>query len=118
MPVAVLAIMGLAYMSAPKPEMGQHAALSSHPKVHFEEVQTVINLRCVSCHATKTTDDVFVVAPAGVKFDRPELIKKYSASIKNRVYDVRNMPLANKTQITDAERALLAAWVNQGAHLD
>jgi uncharacterized membrane protein len=27
------------------------------------------------------------------------------------------MPPANKTNITDAERALLARWIDQGAHV-
>jgi uncharacterized membrane protein len=31
---------------------------------------------------------------------------------------LKNMPLANKTGMTDAERALLARWLDAGAPID
>jgi uncharacterized membrane protein len=35
--------------------------------------------------------------------------------IRERAVVTRTMPLANKTGITDAERALLGRWIEQGA---
>ena len=50
-----------------------------------------------------------------MRLDKDELIVKWAGSIKNRVYDLQNMPMNNKTEITDEERLILAAWVHQGA---
>jgi len=38
--------------------------------------------------------------------------------IRTRVVLLRNMPLANKTGMTDEERELLGRWLAQGARLD
>jgi uncharacterized membrane protein len=61
-------------------------------------------------------DEVFTAAPLGITFDTPEQIHVMAPRIKYRAYDLANMPFNNKTQITDSERAELAAWVDAGAH--
>ena len=84
-------------------------------RVAFTAVRGVIERRCVSCHSRTPTDDVFRVAPNGVTFDAPESIRAHAETIRTRVVLLRNMPLANKTGITDEERALLGRWLAQGA---
>jgi uncharacterized membrane protein len=87
-------------------------------RVAFTAVKSVIERRCVSCHSRTPTDDVFRLAPNGVSFDAPESIRAHAETIRTRVVLLRNMPLANKTGMTDEERALLARWIAQGAAID
>ena len=85
--------------------------------VSFAEVRHVIDRRCAVCHSAQPSDLSFGPAPGGVRFDAPEQIVIYAARIRERAVLTRTMPPANKTRITDEERALLGSWVLQGAKL-
>jgi uncharacterized membrane protein len=60
------------------------------------------------------SDVTFGRTPGGVSFDTPEQIVARAARIRERAVVTRTMPPANKTHITDAERAILARWIAQG----
>ena len=77
--------------------------------------QNVIQMRCNSCHSSNPTDDVFVTAPGGVKFDSMTEIKQWSARIKARAVDTTDMPFMNKTGMLDEERTVLENWILSGA---
>ena len=47
-----------------------------------------------------------------------EQIQRMAARIKERAVISKTMPFGNKTGITDQERALLGAWIDQGAKID
>jgi uncharacterized membrane protein len=85
--------------------------------VTFADARHVIDRRCAVCHSAAPSDLTFGVAPAGVAFDTPAQIAARAARIRERAVVTRTMPPANRTHITDAERALLARWVEQGAAL-
>jgi uncharacterized membrane protein len=108
--MGAIAIGGLAVVSnvRPAPKFG-----IDHP-VAFARVQEIIGTRCLRCHSLHPTDEVFTAPPLGVTFDTPEQIRVMASRIKYRAYDLANMPFNNKTQITDVERAELAAWVEAG----
>jgi uncharacterized membrane protein len=91
---------------------------ASGPPVSFVEASDIIRTRCVGCHSEAPTDDVFKVAPGGVRLDTPERMKALAPRIKERACNLKTMPLANKTNMTDDERARLGAWVDQGAPTD
>jgi uncharacterized membrane protein len=93
------------------------AASAALPPVAFADAQAVIQRRCVQCHSAQPTDNQFTAAPAGVMFDSPEQIRAMAARIKERAVVTKTMPFGNKTGITDTERALLGAWIDQGAEL-
>ena len=86
-----------------------------HP-VTFSRVQEIIGNRCLRCHSLHPADDVFHSPPLGVMFDTPDEVRTMARRIKYRAYTLHNMPFNNKTQITDTERAELAAWVDAGAN--
>ena len=86
-------------------------------RVTFDDARHVIDRRCAACHSAQPSDLTFGVAPAGVTFDTPAQIAARAARIRERAVVTRTMPPANKTNITDAERALLARWIDQGAQL-
>lgn len=87
-------------------------------KVSFVQVREVITKRCLTCHSAKPTDDMFKAAPAGVMFDSPQQIKLKAEKIKLMVVTTKAMPLANKTNITENERQIIAKWIDQGANIN
>jgi uncharacterized membrane protein len=110
--VAVLYIL----LVSPAPSSGASAGLSTIPeRVSFTDARHVIDRRCAVCHSAQPADLTFGVAPAGVMFDTPEQIATRVLRIRERAIVTRTMPPANKTNITDTERALLARWIGQGA---
>ena len=72
-------------------------------------VQQIMLDRCVQCHAAKPTWPGFASAPAGVKLETEAEILANPALLKQVVAN-KYMPLANITQMTDEERAFIAAW--------
>lgn len=107
--VAILAIVAVAL--APKPAQRNAAAAS----VDFAQVQTVMNQRCVSCHAASPTQPGFAAAPAGIMLDKPELIRQHAAKVYQQAVTLKAMPIGNLTQITEQERAVIGAWFEGGA---
>ncbi len=105
--VALYATLGLGSAAAPGSDAGTGP-------VSFAEARHVIDRRCGSCHAAQPSDKTFGPVPGGVLLDTPEQIVAYAARIRERAVVTRTMPPANKTGITDAERALLGRWVSQG----
>ncbi|MEQ5808173.1 urate hydroxylase PuuD [Alteromonas sp. NFXS44] len=89
--------------SAPQ---NDQTALSADDKA----VQTLITTHCTSCHAASPTDDIFKVAPLGVKFDSWQDIKRYAPQIYQRSAVSKDMPFMNKTGMTDEERQVIAKW--------
>jgi uncharacterized membrane protein len=89
---------------------------SSGP-VSFTDVRRVIDRRCAACHSAAPSDLSFGPAPGGVRFDTPEQILAHVTRIRERAVVTRTMPPANKTNITDVERAMLDRWIAQGASL-
>ena len=112
--ISSLALLALAYVISPAFEAQMDAA----SPVSFEEVNGIIQERCVSCHSTKPTDDVWIDAPNGVMYDTPEQIKSMSEKIMDRAVRSNSMPLGNKTNMTDDEREILKRWIMQGAKID
>lgn len=83
--------------------------------VPFSEVQAIVERRCVSCHAEQPTDPLFNAPPGGVVLTSPEQLRRYAEQIHTQVVVSRAMPLANRTGMTDEERARIAAWLAAGA---
>jgi uncharacterized membrane protein len=79
--------------------------------VQFDEVQRIIDRRCASCHSATPSDVSLGIMPAGVSFDSEAQIRALMSRIEERAVKTRTMPPANKTRMTDEERALLAAWI-------
>ncbi len=112
MPVSVIILLAACFVSAPPANPG--ACRSS---VNFAEVNVVIQKRCISCHSSKPTDDVYKVAPNGVMYDTPNDIVKKIDMIMQRTVVTKTMPQNNKTNMTEEERDLLRCWIEQGASI-
>jgi len=109
LPAAACALLaGVAFALAPKSvDKGSGA-------VAFAQVKQIIDVRCVPCHAAQPTQAGFAQPPKDVRLDSPDEIAKHVAKVNETVQN-RYMPIGNLTQMTDAERDVVATWVAQGA---
>lgn len=73
------------------------------------EVQSIMQQRCVQCHAAQPTQAGFASAPAGVLLDTPEHLLQHAAKVKETVAS-GYMPLGNITGMTPAQRSAIAQW--------
>ena len=75
------------------------------------EVVAVIDTRCVVCHAHEPVWDGIGIAPKGVLLDSPERIAALAPAIRMQAVLTHDMPPNNLTDMTDAERQVLARWL-------
>jgi uncharacterized membrane protein len=106
---AAVAVVGVAFAIAPR------NVPTAQANVSFAQAQMVIAQRCQPCHSAQPTQPGYPQAPNGVMFDTPEQIVGRSQQIYQQAVVTKNMPFANLTNITQAERDVLAGWVQQGA---
>ena len=113
-PVAGVALLlAVAVAIAPKAPVAAPAA--ADPAAQFARVQTIITQRCVACHSAQPTQPGFASAPAGVNLQDAVLVRQNAAKIYQQTVQLKAMPIANLTNMTDAERAEVAAWFEAGA---
>jgi uncharacterized membrane protein len=93
----------------------RQAQPSQQASVSFGQAQAVIAQRCLPCHSAHPTQPGFPSAPNGVMFDTPAEITARASQINEQAVVTKNMPLGNLTGITQPERDLLGAWVQEGA---
>ena len=107
--VAVLLLLAVFFVLAPKP-----SSASAAGSVSFAQVRTVINARCITCHAAQPTFAGTIQPPKGVMLEGTEQIIAHAQKINETVAS-RYMPIANLTQMTDGEREIIALWFRDGA---
>ncbi len=112
LPVSIVILLAGAFISAPPKDPG-----ACNSKIEFSEVNAIIQERCVSCHSSRPTDDVYKAPPNGVMYDTPEDIVRKKDLIMQRVVITKTMPQNNKTNITQKERDILRCWIEQGASI-
>ncbi len=108
--VALLLAVAVA-IAPPRPPV----AVAADPVAQMQTVTAIVAQRCVSCHAAQPTQPGFATAPAGVVLEQPEQIRQNAERIYKQVVQLKAMPLANLTNMTDAERAQIARWFEAGA---
>ena len=114
--VALLAAVAVA-IAPPRPGVAP-AAPAVDPQASAKEfalVKTIIEHRCVACHAAQPKQPGFVAAPSGIMLENEAEIRQNAEKIYKQTVQLKAMPLANLTQMTDAERAQVAAWYEAGA---
>ncbi|HWJ94434.1 MAG TPA: urate hydroxylase PuuD [Telluria sp.] len=109
----VALLLALAVAIAPKPPAAVKPG--ADPAAQFAQVRTIIDQRCVACHAAHPTQPGFATAPAGVALDTAQSVAQNAARIYQQAVQMKAMPLANLTNMTDAERAQIGAWFESGA---
>ena len=109
LPVSVIILLAAAYVTAPQSSNHKCSTIS------YAEVNSIIQQRCVQCHSSKPTDNIYTAPPNGVKYDTPMEIAAKKDLIMQRVVVTKTMPQNNKTNMTLEEREVLRCWIEQGA---
>jgi uncharacterized membrane protein len=101
---AAVILLGVAIWLAPAP----NKASGSMNVPQIAEIQSIVEARCAMCHNAN-------VQMKNVALHTPELLSKHAQQMYQQVVVTRAMPMNNTTQITEEERAKIAAWVKAGA---
>ena len=108
------ALVGLAVIAATITWLAPDtSALAKAPaaSANFASVQKVLEQRCYLCHGAQ-------VQMKNVRLDTPEAVKQHAQAVYQQAVVARTMPMNNATQITEAERALIGQWFQDGAKLN
>ena len=108
--VAIAMLAGVAAWIAPS---GTSASAAADNAVDATQVRQIVQTRCVQCHGEHPT---LMPSPAkGIKLESEDDIKQHAQQIYQQVVLQKAMPLGNATNMTDAERAIIAKWFEGGA---
>lgn len=120
LPAAMAAIFALIFATKPADSITNSPATVTFGTEHipFALVRTILDQRCLSCHSTTPTDEVFKTAPKGIMFDDNKRLKALAYLIKTQTVTTMAMPLGNKTGITPEERIILGRWIEEGASIE
>jgi len=112
LPVSVILLLATAYVTKPLPVGGKCDT------VEFAAINRIIQDRCISCHSSRPTDNVYTTAPSGVIYDTPPDIARKKDAILQRVVITKTMPQNNKTNMTPEEREMVRCWIEQGGKIE
>ncbi|RYY99948.1 MAG: hypothetical protein EOO11_03275 [Chitinophagaceae bacterium] len=108
LPVSAAILLGAAFMTAPPKNPG-----ACNGDVADAAVQGIVQQRCMTCHSTRPTDDVFTAPPNGVVFESPQDLLRLKDKVLQRVVVTKTMPQNNKTGMTEEERNQIRCWLGQ-----
>ncbi|WP_077000492.1 urate hydroxylase PuuD [Variovorax sp. KK3] len=92
----------------PEPAAAPMAGAAAAQKVAFGDVKKVLEQRCYMCHGA-------TVQMKNVRLDTPEQVTAHAQAVYQQAVVTKIMPMNNSTGMTDAERALLSKWFQEGA---
>ena len=108
----IAAFFALMLAIAPWPSSSVNAQNELQASISDAQAWDIINKHCTQCHSETPTSKLFQTAPLGFKLDSLADVKKASALIHTRAVITKDMPLANMTKMTDAEREMLSTWLS------
>jgi uncharacterized membrane protein len=116
--VAAAGMLAVAWLSGAGPRETTQTQASGRAQVQTANAAAahgVILSRCSMCHMDEPVWPGIRAAPKGVLLDGPVNIQRHAHLIDINAARSRAMPPGNITEMTDQERALLAAWIAAGA---
>ena len=112
--VSVILLLGVAAAIVPGSATSRNTA-EARIELSFAQVESVIEQRCASCHASQPTQPGFTGAPAGIVFDSAQDIANQAIQIHQQTVVSKVMPIGNLTGMTEEERLLIDHWFKAGA---
>ncbi len=107
----------IVWLSGFRPEPREETAAVDGPllaSAHFEGVRDVVLSRCAMCHAAEPLWDGLAAAPKGVMLETDADILRHARGVYLQAGVSRAMPPGNLTWLEPQERALIAAWYEEG----
>ena len=83
-------------------------------EVSFTQVMAITQKHCTSCHALRPSDPNYDKAPAGVRLENIEDLRKHGEKILKQAVLTKAMPLGNATLMKRKERDVLGSWILGG----
>lgn len=111
--LGLLVLAGVAIALAPRESLPSARVSGIPSQERFARVETIMQRRCVPCHAPAPTFAGLTAPPKGVMLDTPENILAQAQPTLIQL-STRVMPLGNLTQMTEDERAEVIAWLTDG----
>ncbi len=93
--------------------IGVGPAAAAAPLPDGRRMVALVGQRCAVCHAAQPTQPGFAAAPNGVMLDTFERIVTQRDKMRVQLAS-HAMPIGNLTNLTEAERAELIAWIDAG----
>jgi uncharacterized membrane protein len=76
------------------------------------DVLAITHKHCVMCHARNPSHPSFDTPPKGVALETIDDLKVWAVKMREQVVQLRNMPVGNETEMIEAEREMIARWVD------
>ncbi len=92
-----------------RPVSPQASVQSSGQSIDIGQVMSIIEQRCVPCHASTPTRPGFAQPPKGIVLETADQLRRQASLVAQTVSN-RYMPLGNLTAMTEQERMIIAAW--------
>jgi uncharacterized membrane protein len=116
--VAAVGMAAIVWLSAAGAHISMADAATAEPKVTMAQVDEVVTARCSVCHMPEPVWDGFVAPPKGVLLDTPEHIALHAREIEIQAVLSNAMPPGNVSDISVADRRLIAAGIAQSGLVD
>jgi mono/diheme cytochrome c family protein len=113
---AAVALAGVMVLTRPPPDPALDQ-FAGKEEVKFEQVASVMQTRCATCHAARPSSPMFSAPPQGIILNTPDAIRSHADRVFVRAVATKTMPLGNLTGMTEEERTLVGAWFAQGGYV-
>jgi uncharacterized membrane protein len=113
--VAAAGMIAIAWLSGAGPRDAKIGVLPGEITPSFKTVENIVSSRCSPCHASDPVWANIPTAPRGILLDDAAHIRSNARLIGRNAAWSNAMPPGNITEMTPAERAILAAWLDAGA---
>jgi len=108
----LFALVALSGCGGGSDDSGTSGAGSAEP-ASFEEVEQIVEQRCVPCHSPKPTIAGYEQSGL-IDFSDPRNIELHREVINTVVVVQKRMPFGNQTKMTQEERDRVASWAKSG----
>jgi uncharacterized membrane protein len=113
--VAAIGVIIIAWLMSLGPRFSGSSSAPPPTQVAAAQAIEIVTNRCSMCHAADPVWTGIVEAPKGVRLDGAETIARHAPLISLQAVRSDAMPPGNVTEMTAAERQILAAWIAAGA---
>src|SRR5216683_163620 len=112
--VAAAGMLAIAWLSGAGPRAANSGAKTGAATPTFKAVENIVSSRCSPCHASEPVWANIATAQRGILLDDADHIARNARLIGRNAAWSNAMPPGNITEMTAAERATLAAWLDAG----